>query len=207
MSRAKIAVATSIALLALLAVGSASASAAGWNVNKTALGSGSSAELAKGTTTVTNFELSLIKSQIIVTCTGIQNNEADIVGTSLFTAKSLLLTGCTSNAANCPVASTIPTTEVQGTVTPGTPDTIKIEPVAGPTKLIMTVEFTGPLCALEGQFPVSGNFTVSAPDLGTEQAEHELTVSSSELKSGSSPDALAGSAKFKLASGDEWGFH
>jgi hypothetical protein len=96
---------------------------------------------------------------------------------------------------------------VQGTVTSGTPDTIKIEPTAGPTKLIMVVEFTGPLCALEGELPVKGNFTVSSSDLGTEQAEHELSVSSSELKSASDTDTLTGAADFKLAGGEMWSFH
>jgi hypothetical protein len=93
MSRAKIVVATCVASLALLAVSSASASAAGWFVNKAALASESSAELAKSTTTLANYELNLLNNQIKVICTGLQNNEADIVGTNLFKAKSLSLPG------------------------------------------------------------------------------------------------------------------
>ena len=142
-----------------------------------------------------------------MTCTGLQNNEAFIVGTNLFKAKSLSFTGCTSNAVNCPIEPTITTTAVRGTVVSGTPDTIKIEPVAGSTALLAVVEFTGPLCALS-ELPVKGNFTESSSDLGTEQAEHQLTVSASELKSASDTDTLTGSSDFKLAtSGNTWSFH
>jgi hypothetical protein len=205
MSRSKLVLAACVASMALLAVSAASASAAGWHVNGSALASGSSAELAKATTTVSSFQLHLLNNQISITCTGIQNNEAKIVGTGSFKAKSLSLTGCSSNAVNCPVESAITTTEVQGTVTAGTPDSIKIEPVAGATKLIMIVVFTGPLCALEGEFPVKGNFTVSS-ELASELPEHQLTVTSSALTSGSNTDTLTGAADFKLASGDDWSF-
>lgn len=206
MSKTKIIVAACVASLALLAVSAASASAAGWYVNKTALASESPAELAKATATLANYELNLLNNQIKVTCTGLQNNEANIVGTSLFKAKSLSFTGCSSNAVNCPIEPTITTTAVQGTVTSGTPDTIKVEPVAGATALLMIVEFTGPLCAFS-ELPVKGNFTESSSDLGTEQAEHTLTVSASELKSASDTDTLAGASDFKLASGNTWSFH
>lgn len=205
MSRSKLALAACVASAVLLAVSAASASAAAWHVNASALGSGSSAELAKATTTVSNFQLDLLNNQIAITCTGIQNNEARIVGTASFKAKSLSLTGCSSNAVNCPVAPTITTTEVQGTVTAGTPDSIKIEPTAGATKLIMVVVFTGPLCALEGEFPVKGNFTISS-ELASELPEHELTVTSSALTSGSNTDTLTGAADYKLASGSDWSF-
>jgi hypothetical protein len=206
MSRSKLALATCVASIALLAVSAASASAAGWHVNGSALGSGSSEELATGTATVTNFQLHLLNNQITLTCTGIQNDKAAIVGTKSFKATSLSLTGCTSSAVNCPVEPTVTTTEVKGEVTAGTPDTIKIEPVAGATKLMMIVVFTGPLCALEGDFPVKGNFTVSS-ELASEQAEHELTVSASELASGSgNNDSLTGAADFKLTSGADWSF-
>lgn len=207
MSRAKIVVAACVASLALIAVNSASASAAGWFVNKAALASEAPAELAKTTTTLSNYELNLLNNQIKVTCTGLQNNEAFIVGTNLFKAKSLSFTGCASNAVNCPIEPTITTTAVRGTVVSGTPDTIKIEPVAGSTALLAVVEFTGPLCALS-ELPVKGNFTESSSDLGTEQPEHQLTVSASELKSASDTDTLTGSSDFKLAtSGNTWSFH
>ncbi|MGA9283859.1 MAG: hypothetical protein WBV85_00280 [Solirubrobacteraceae bacterium] len=207
MSRAKIVVAACVASLALIAVNSASASAAGWFVNKAALASEAPAELAKATTTLSNYELNLLNNQIKVTCTGLQNNEAFIVGTNLFKAKSLSFTGCTSNAVNCPIEPTITTTAVRGAVVSGTPDTIKIEPVAGSTALLAVVEFTGPLCALS-ELPVKGNFTESSSDLGTEQLEHQLTVSASELKSASDTDTLTGSSDFKLAtSGNTWSFH
>lgn len=204
-SRTRLALATCIASIALLAVSAASASAAGWHVNGSTLGTGVSEELAKGTTTVTDFELHLLNNQITVTCTGIQNNEAKIVGPGSFKAKSLSLTGCTSNAVNCPVEPTIKTTEVKGEVTSGTPDSIKIEPVAGPTKLVMAVVFTGASCALSGELPVKGNFTVSS-ELASEQAEHVLTVTSSALTTASDADTLTGAADFKLASGDDWSF-
>jgi len=206
MSRAKIVVAACVASLALIAVNSASASAAGWFVNKAALASEASAELAKTTTTLSNYELNLLNNQIKVTCTGLQNNEAFIVGTNLFKAKSLSFTGCTSNAVNCPIEPTIATTAVKGSVVSGTPDTIKVEPVAGSTALLAVVEFTGPLCALS-ELPVKGNFTESSSDLGTEQAEHALTVTASELKSASDTDTLTGASDFKLAGGNTWSFH
>jgi hypothetical protein len=207
MSRAKIVVAACVASLALIAVNSASASAAGWFVNKAALASEAPAELAKATTTLSNYELNLLNNQIKVTCTGLQNNEAFIVGTNLFKAKSLSFTGCVSNAVNCPIEPTITTTAVRGTVVSGTPDTIKIEPVAGSTALLAVVEFTGPQCALS-ELPVKGNFTESSSDLGTEQTEHQLTVSASELKSASDTDTLTGASDFKLAtSGNTWSFH
>jgi hypothetical protein len=206
MSRTKVASAMCVAVMALLAASAASASAAGWHVNGAALGSGSSEELAKATTTVTAFQLHLLNNQITLTCTGIQNDKAAIVGTKSFKAKSLSLTGCTSSAVNCPVEPTVTTTEVKGEVTSGTPDTIRIEPTAGPAKLIMIVVFTGPLCALEGEFPVKGNFTVSS-ELGSEQSEHQLAVTSSELSSGSgNTDSLSGAADFKLAGGGSWSF-
>jgi hypothetical protein len=206
MFRAKTVVAAFAASLTLLAVSAASASAAGWFVNKTALGAGSSAELAKGTTTVSVYELNLLNGQIKVTCTGLQNNEANIVGTNLLKATSISFTGCSSNAVHCPIEPTITTTAVQGTATAGTLDTIKIEPVAGATALLMIVEFTGPLCAFS-ELPVKGNFTVSSANLGTEQTEHELTVSASELKSASDTDTLAGASDFKLTSVATWSFH
>ena len=206
MSRTKIVVAAFAASLTLLAVSAASASAAGWFVNKTALGSGSSAELAKGTTTVADYELNLLNGQIKVTCTGLQNGEANIVGINLFKATSLSFTGCSSNATHCPIEPTITTTAVQGAAMAGAPDSIKIEPVAGATALLAIVEFTGPLCALS-ELPVKGNFTVSSSDLGSEQTEHELTVSASELKSASDTDTLAGASDFKLASAATWSFH
>lgn len=207
MSRAKIVVAACVASLALFAVSAASASAAGWYVNKSALASESSVELAKGATTLANYELNLLNNQIKVTCTGLQNNEAAIVGTNLFKAKSLSFTGCASNAVNCPIEPTITTTAVRGTVISGTPDTLKVEPVAGSTALLMVVEFTGPQCALT-LLPVKGNFTESSSDLGTEQTEHTLSVTASELKSASDADTLTGSSDFALAtSGDTWSFH
>jgi hypothetical protein len=206
MSRTKLALATCVASIALIVVSGASASAAGWHVNGSTLGSGASEALATGTTTVTDFQLHLLNNQITLTCTGIQNNEASIVGPGSFKAKSLSLTGCTSSAVNCPVEPTVKTTEVKGEVSSGTPDSIKVEPVAGAAKLIMTVVFTGPLCALEGELPVKGNFTISS-ELASEQSEHEFTVTSSALNTGSNTDSLTGAADFKLAGGADWSFH
>jgi len=202
MSRAKITVLACIASLALLVVASSSASAAEWNVNKAVLGSGKS-ELATGTTTTKNFELALGGINITVTCTGLQNNSAFIVGPTLFEAKSISLTGCTSSSATCPVNSVVGSNELSGAS--GSSFALKIGP-RETGHVLFIVEFEGAFCPLSA-YPVKGNFTMTSGSISTEQGEHELVVSSSELNTGGDIDTLTGAADFKLASGQTWSFH
>jgi hypothetical protein len=207
MSRAKILVATCMASLTLLVVGSASASAAEWFVGKAPLGSGEPAALATGTTTVKAFELVIVGSGLSINCTGLQNSEASIVGTASFEGKALTFTGCSSNAPACPVTPTISTKEVSGSAALGakSPEsTLTIKPKTGEN--LMTLKFTGSRCAISA-LPVKGQFTMTLPEGQTEQSEHELVVSSTELKTAGNTDTLTGAVKDKLASGSEWSFH
>jgi hypothetical protein len=70
----------------------------------------------------------------------------------------------------------------------------------------MILNFTGETCPLT-TLPVKGQFTVTSPDGQAEKGEHELFVSSSELKTASNKDTLTGAVDVKLASGSEWSFH
>lgn len=207
MSRAKIALAVCASALALAAVGSASASAAEWHVAGAPLGSGKSAALAEATTPVKGFELVIVGSGLSVSCAGLQNNSAAIVGANSFEAKSLTFTGCKSNSANCPVTPTISTTEVLGTAAPATSpaSTLEVQPKAGAEKLLMELVFTGETCAFT-ILPVKGNFTFTLPTGQTEQSGQELFVSSSKLKTASNTDTLTGAIDAKLVSGSPWSF-
>jgi hypothetical protein len=206
MSRARIIGAACITSLALLAVSSASASAAEWLVGKAPLGAGKSAALATGTTTVKSFELVIVGSGLSVNCTGLQNNEALIVGPASFEAKALSFTGCKSNTEVCTVTPTINTKEVSGTAALGAEapaTTLAIKPKVGEN--LMNLEFTGSECAVS-VLPVKGKFTMTSPTGQTDQGEHELVVSSAELKTAGNTDTLTGAVKTKLASGSEWSF-
>ncbi len=85
-----------LAFVVVCAFGAASASAQAaihWNVNGSALASGSEEKVSEAVTVTENPVLT-VEGLLRLSCTGIKINEGVIVGTSTDKAKSLSFTGC-----------------------------------------------------------------------------------------------------------------
>jgi len=205
MPRVRITVAACLGVLALSALASAPASAAGWMVNGTAL-SGSQA-LA---TTAPVDESSVIKGAgVTITCSGKTFNGAtpQIESTNKGSAADFEFTECKASSPCTLEGKTIKTEAVTLEATlEGTEAVLaKLKPKTG--TLFATIGFEGAECAIEGCQPVSGTAKVLAPTGQKErtwQRIEEIQTANGEFKVGSGSAELSGSALLKLANGEPW---
>jgi len=207
----KMTITTLIAMVAFSALASASASAAtaGWMVNGTLL---TGSELLATTAKVDkNGVLSSPEAHVEVECSGNLQGMAEITAPTAASATTIEFTGCKALSANCALSSatigTVPI-NVEATLEGALAVVATFKPKT--KSVFATFEFTGEKCAAEGLNAVSGAAKVLAP---TGQDENTLqlinaiaTQASDELKVGSSPASLIGSALLQLASGRPWSF-
>jgi prolyl oligopeptidase PreP (S9A serine peptidase family) len=211
MSKAKMIIPTLIAVVAFSALASASASAAtaGWMVGGTLL-SGSE---ALATTAAVDENGKLLASGITIECKGSTLNGVapEIKSPNTGSATSLIFTQCQSKTESCTITpeelKTVPL-NVEATLEGALAVVATFTPKTKTT--FATIEYKGEDCALEGLDAVTGKAKVLAPtgqDERTLQLINAITTEASgELKDGSSPATLTGSALLKLASGKPWSF-
>jgi len=207
MSKAKIIIATFIAALALSAVASASASAAGWMVN--------GAEITKAEALATTAKVTkngeLTASGVTIECNGstLDGTTPQIEDTNKGSAGSLIFLGCKSITANCSISKTeigtVPII-VEATLEGATGVSASFTPKTG--TIFTTIKYEGAECALLGVKPVTGKAKVTDSKGKEESVTQEIvanvTEASKELKVGSSGASLKGAAQLKLANSEPW---
>jgi len=208
MSKVKLIIAVCLGVLAISALTSASASAAGWMVGGTNLTG--TEKLA--TTAAVDEKGVLTGGGVTITCEGKTLNGAapQIEATNKGSATDLEFTGCKA-AAPCSIESEKVKTEpvtVEATLEGTLAVVATFKPKSG--TVFTVLHFLGAECALEGEQPVKGQAKVLAP---TGQDERTLQLinaisseSSGELKIGSAGASLSGSALLKLENGKPWSF-
>jgi hypothetical protein len=213
MSRAKMITSTLIAVVALSALVSASASAAtaGWMVNGTLL----NGTRALATTAAVD-ENGILKSSgadVEIECSGkvLNGLVPEIQSPNTGQTNSLEFTTCVALTPNCTLlSSTIGTVPISVEAT--LEGTLAVVATFKPkTKTTFaTFVFEGSKCASAGLNGVTGTVKVLAPtgqDERTLQLINSLaTEASAELKVASSPASLLGSILIKLASSEPWSF-
>jgi len=213
MSKAKMIITTLIAVFALGALASASASAAtaGWMVNGTLL-SGSTPLATTAKVDQSGF-LKSSAANVELECSGTTLNGVapEITSPSKGSASSLIFTSCIALSPNCTIGSSeIKTVPLLAEVT--LEGVLAVIATFKPeTKSVFaTFLFNGEKCAAEGLNAVTGTAKVLAPTGQDERTLQQInaiaTEVSNELKVGSSAAELKGSALLKLASSLEWSF-
>src|SRR5665213_1306569 len=140
--------------LALMA-GSASASAAGWKIEKAALEG--TAALAEKASTKTNLEIS-VGSILTVTCTSYILEKT--ISAPITLEGRLIPENCKSNNIKCSIPSTLKSNPLVGKGT-----TVGTKEVEFPTKAkegetLLNLEVSGETCPIKGTQPVNGTFTL-----------------------------------------------
>jgi hypothetical protein len=215
MSRTKIIVATLLAVFALSAFISSSASAAtaGWLVSGTLLTGTQTASLAA--TAAVDQDPVLKFKGITITCSGSTVNVAEAQLGEATTGAGATFTSCSASGEECALEGqpvNIGTTSVVSEVTlegsSGTATTFR--PEIGTT--LATIKFgSGISCSTSGEkLPVTGEAPATEPTGQNERTLqlYNLNISSAsgKLKVGSSAASLEGSALLKLASSRPWSF-
>lgn len=201
--------------MAVSAVAASGASASQWYVGGKAL-SGSTG-LAEATKVEESISFTLVAYNAKITCTsasleGEKGKLADIIAPGSIGIESLVLKGCAmSSPANCSVPSVIESDPLTGQLALGTApeDTVTL---ASKGYVFMTFEIKGGTCAIAGEKPMAGKFTLLAPTGQDEEVEQTLTAQGSgEKPAGTtmagSPVYLSGKLKVKLSSASLWSFH
>jgi hypothetical protein len=211
MPRFRLIIAACFATIAVGAVASATASAAGeWDVNGTKLAG--TAALASPAKVLEHGKLVVVGAGVTVECTstelGISGGE--IAAPDQLRVKSIEFKTCTANGENCKLEeAAIKTEALHGLAElDGTLATfIKVLPL--PSKTFAVLHFTGELCAISGAQPVTGTADLLAPsgkDPSVLQTVNAFSLKGS-LKVGSSEAELAGlKTDIKLVSGQTWNF-
>lgn len=216
MSKVKMIVTTLIAVFALSAIASASASAGEWMVGGTSL-TGSE---ALATTAKVDENGVLVAAGVTITCEGgtlngvkPQIEEAGNKGS----VESLEFTGCSAAGENCKLAGQ----NAGGTI--GTlPIHVSLELQPGSSSIVLatflpnsgttfaTIAFTGSGCSLSGKQPVNGKALVEGPTGQEEKVTQEIKAITSQasglLKVGGDSASLAGAALLKLVSEKTWSY-
>ena len=200
--------------MAVTALTASAASASQWYVGGKAL-SGSTG-LAEATKVEESISFTLVAYNAKITCTsarleGEKGKLADIIAPGSIGIGSLVLKGCTmSSPANCSVPTQIETDPLTGQLALGTSpaDTVTL---AATSNVFVTFEISGATCALVGEKPMTGKFTLLAPTGQEEQAEQTLAAQGSNEKPAGtmmagSPVYLSGKLKVKLSSASKWSF-
>jgi hypothetical protein len=209
MSKVKVTLSVVAALFALSAIASASASAAAWKVGGAEL----KGSAALATTAKTDKAAKLKAAGVTIECIGsaLKGVNPVITQTNTGSATSLEFTECSSLNENCTVPTTIGTVALTATASVGTAPDVKAVFAPKTKNTFATIKYEGEKCALLGTQPVTGKATVDDPT-GQNEAELQIinavtTEASGELKVGSSPAELLGSALLKLASSSKWAFN
>jgi hypothetical protein len=203
---------TAIAVLALGAIASASASAAEWHVGGKALTG--SAALAKTTKVEESIGLSILEGYGRISCPSATLAEVP-KGLGIFAPNTLkmgmVLEGCKMTApSNCSVVSTIVTEPLVGTLTAGTYPEDKLVLTSQGGKSMFTLSIDGS-CSIAGEDSASGSFTLSVPTGQEELAEQAFLAQGSKEKPAGAgmlgdPLYLSGKVKLKLSAGSLWSF-
>lgn len=208
-------VASVVALACLPALGltalrptPATAATAGWKVNGTFL-TGSS--LVLSTATVDN-EFKMKAAGIAFACpsNNLTNIGATMVAPNKGEATTIVLKECASQSPSCKIPSTITVVPIVGETT--LDGLLAVKAVIKPkTKTVYaTIKFEGAECALLGVEPITGQGSGLSPTGQDERTLQQIisttTEASGELKVGSSPAEVVGSALIQLLSGERWSF-
>ncbi|HUN77734.1 MAG TPA: hypothetical protein VMU32_02320 [Solirubrobacteraceae bacterium] len=214
MSKVKLTIGMFIAVLAVGAVASASASAAGWMME--------GAELT-GTASLNNVAPKLLPAEltasgVTIKCKGnLEGVEPRIFGSNKGSAASLIFKECESTTKACELTAAektgIGTVPVLAEATlEGTSNvSIAFKPKTG--SIFATIKYEAGsegTCALLGLKGVTGKVTAKSPGGKMESLEHTLevgvTAESGELKVGSAGASLSGAAMLKLEESVNWSF-
>jgi hypothetical protein len=210
---------TLVAVLALCAVASASASAAQWYVGGKALVG--SATLSQ--TTKVEEKIKITSEGIEITCSTLTAGETrtpfEIVAPATLKVGDLLLKGCTVTVGNqkCGLGGgsgeEIGTRPLIATLSLGTglEDHGELVRNAKEGESIVWTEFEVGGCGIEGfQFRIKGKVPVKLPHGQTSSTEQELVFEKAAGLynfSEGNPVYLTGKVKLKLTSGSTWGLH
>jgi hypothetical protein len=209
MPKIKMVVPTFIAVLALSAIGAAWASAAtpGWMVNETLLTG--SAALA---TSAASHETAVLNGAgLNLECGG----SLDLVNGKLISpnrdsANIVIILGCETKNGGCEVPSSISTNSIlsEATLAGVLGLAVKLTPETG--TLLVTVRYSGALCPVAGNKPVTGKVAATMPTGQRERTDQELNVNvtegSGELFIASTAASLKASFAFLLQSHQTWSF-
>lgn len=211
MPKAKIFITTLIAIISLSAIASASASAAGWMVNKAEL-TGSTA-LATTAKTVENIKL--VFAGATVECSGenVEGTSPQIEAPNKGSTTSVRFSDCKATGKNCALASSMKEkvaslpVSVEDTLGAGKTIAGKFTPKIG--TLFATIALEGVKCSFAEEVqPVKGTVKVEGP-IGQEEntlqeAKADATEASGELKVGSTNASISGAVDLKPANSEPW---
>lgn len=170
MSKTQAFIAAFAVVLALAGLTASVSSAAGsWYVEGTKLAAGSKEALATTAVVETAAVLNEAAESLKVTCTGGAGKTLDgvapfIEGTERGGAEALTFLGCSEvTPANCSVETTLSTEPIVTSLATATSpeDRVTVEPKTGKVLAVLNIE--GAKCAVAGEKPISGSFTLAAP--------------------------------------------
>jgi hypothetical protein len=204
---------SALAVFAISAVASASASAVEWKVKGVGLGTGERkiAEVAKiGVEPVANENV-LKWNGIVVTCTGLTVKGGFIKGPAANGAEALTFSGCSvTTPAKCIVTGgSIKTEAVVSTLEAGPPVKVKFAPKTGEnfTKFKLANKSETEVCSVKGEFTVHGTATGEVVKPGVEEVEKSLAfnkTSGSKLLVGEQPAEFITEVGLKLNPEELW---
>ena len=205
MSKVKVVFSVFIAMLALSALTSASASAV-WMVNGTNLTS--SAALA--TTAQVDKKGVLEGGTLNIECKGnLKGTSPEIKSGNIGVASSLIFTECTTTNAHCSIPTTLGTVPISAEAVLSGALAVKatFKPKTG--TIFATILYSGEECAVSGQKAVTGDVETNAPTGQDERTDQILEVNQAAtglLKIASSAASLTGSVLILVASRQAWSF-
>jgi hypothetical protein len=213
-SKVRVTILMLIATMAISALASSAAQAAGgsWFVNGTKLPAGSKQALATTARVVTNAVLNVPVLGIKISCANLSGKSPEIIGTTTGEAEALTFEGCTElSPAKCSIAPTIGTEPIQGDPFIPTKGVTRVAFTPQKGKTFANINFKGAECSVAGEKAVKGAVNVNAPTAQTEQAEQPIeglgSVENNALEVTSDPAYIEGGKAFlKLSNGDGWSF-
>ncbi len=214
MSRTHVIALTCIAALAVTAMMSASASAAGWFIGGKALASGETAALASKAVVDEKTLLKVPGLGLRLSCTETHIINGFIRGTDVTTIKEVVHLGCSEiEPSTCKVEPSTVVLELLTMLTitgSGTSDFLQVQPTTG--QVIGVLIFTG-TCSFAGEQPLSGKYKLSMPTGQTEEPS-QAVVGLGSLEGNNSLEfdknkafIEKGKTLLALVSGSKWSFH
>ncbi len=205
-----------VAVLALCALASASASAAEWNVaGKALVGSAAFAGTAKVEEKITFTMPTEGTKHVKLVCTSLYPGKSQIKAPNTATLSKVELGGCTiTEGAECSVEGeelfTKTTLSMELSKGTGTADTVVLKPEVG-TTLFGYAYLLGGKCPLPNPWSLGfteGHLNLTMASGQTEAAEQPFTFPGEKehLEWAGKPIYLSGKFKLKLASGGLWSF-
>jgi hypothetical protein len=201
-----------LVVLALSAVGAASASAAEWYAAGKAL-SGSS-KLLESVRVEEAIVLSVPRLEMSMTCSGVKAGSAEIIAKSSAKAR-FVLTGCkmTEAVSGCEIGSEITTEALEGSPTLGTypEDKIELKPQSGTTFGAVPFDSINS-CAFKSAVALKGKLTLSLPR-GQEDWMEQIFAgqgtkeSPGHLEMLGDPVYVTGKLKLSQTTLRSWSFH